>query len=643
MLHQDEKQLMKKIVLACLVALVFLSFRQQNLTVKGLITDESGNPVPGVIIMEKGTSSATSSGADGRYSILVKEEKSVLVFSSVGFATLEEPVKGRLELNVVLKAARLKLDEVVVVTALGSPSAPLERSTRSFDQSLSGKASGLIVTSGYGRRKDRRPAPNLNTEGYDKINEIGFARVKDAPLSTFSIDVDGAAYSNVRRFLNNGSLPPADAVRIEELVNYFKYDYPAPKETEPFGIQAEIAPCPWNKGHSLVMIGLQGKKIPVENLPPSNLVFLIDVSGSMQTENKLPLVQSSMKMLTEQLREEDRISIVVYAGAAGVVVSGAGGTEKGKIIRAIDELKAGGSTAGGEGIQLAYKMARQHFMEKGNNRIILCTDGDFNVGVSSNGELERMVTRERESGVYLTVLGYGMGNYQDSKMQILADKGNGNHAYIDGLAEAKKVLVSEFGGTLFTIANDVKLQVEFNPAKVGGYRLIGYENRMLEAEDFNNDKKDAGEMGSGHTVTALYEIIPAGVKDSFLKDIDPLKYQKPSRAISVATDEWLTVKIRYKNPGGLKSRLYEYPLVKQKVSFDEASTDFRFAAAVAEFGLVLLDSEFRSGASLEHAAKVASLSTGNDREGYRAEFVELVQKAERLKQRDILSYHNQNQ
>ncbi len=366
----------------------------------------------------------------------------------------------------------------------------------------------------------------FNTEEYSNIVENGFHKVSDDPLSTFSIDVDAASYSNVRRYINSNQLPPAGAVRTEEMINYFKYQYPQPTGKDPFSINTEISDCPWNNENKLVLIGLQGKNIPVENLPASNLVFLIDVSGSMMDENKLPLVKASMKILTDQLREEDHISIVVYAGNAGLVLPATSGANKTKIKTAIDALEAGGSTAGGAGIQLAYKTAMQNFMQDGNNRIILCTDGDFNVGASSDDDMVRLIEKERNQGIYLTVLGYGMGNYKDSKMQQLADKGNGNHAYIDGINEAKKVLVNEFGGTLFTIAKDVKLQLEFNPAKVAGYRLIGYENRILNKEDFNDDKKDAGELGSGHTVTALYEIIPAGVQSEFLKNVDPLKYQK---------------------------------------------------------------------------------------------------------------------
>jgi len=380
-----------------------------------------------------------------------------------------------------------------------------------------------------------------NTEDYDQIVENKFLTANQNPLSTFSIDVDQAAYSNVRRFLQSGTMPPKGAVRIEEMINYFDYDYASPQNDDPMAIFTEIAACPWNERHRLVHIGLKGKEVATDNLPPANLVFLVDVSGSMEEANKLPLVQASMKLLADQLREKDKVSIVVYAGAAGLVLPPTSGQNKTAIKEAIDNLHAGGSTAGAEGISLAYKLAKENFMKTGNNRIILATDGDFNVGISSDDELVTMIEAERKTGVFLTVLGFGMGNYKDNKMQQLADKGNGNHAYIDNLNEAKKVLVKEFGSTLFTIANDVKLQVEFNPSKVQSYRLIGYENRMLQKEDFNDDKKDAGELGAGHTVTALYEIIPAGIKDSFSSTVDDLKYQIAGKTTGAFSNELMNI------------------------------------------------------------------------------------------------------
>jgi Ca-activated chloride channel family protein len=473
---------------------------------------------------------------------------------------------------------------------------------------------------------------NFNTEEYDAITENPFLRVTDNPLSTFSIDVDAASYSNIRRFLNSGELPPAGAVRIEEMINYFHYDYPQPKANDPFSVNTEISDCPWNQDHKLVLVGLQGKKIPTENLPASNLVFLIDVSGSMMDENKLPLVKASMKLLVDQLREQDKVAMVVYAGNAGLVLPSTSGVDKIKIKDAIDNLEAGGSTAGGAGIKLAYKTARENFVKEGNNRVILCTDGDFNVGASSDDELERMIEDERKSGVFLTVLGYGMGNYKDSKMQKLADKGNGNHAYIDGLSEARKVLVNEFGGTLFTIAKDVKMQIEFNPAKVQGYRLIGYENRLLNKEDFNDDKKDAGELGSGHTVTALYEVIPVGVKDSFLKKVDDLKYQKNKTALSKASDngEIMNIKLRYKQPDGDVSKLIEHPVFDTQLALTATSNNFRFAASVAEFGMLLRNSEYKSNSSFSNVIALAKNSKGDDEEGYRAEFIGIVTNAQSI-------------
>jgi Ca-activated chloride channel family protein len=468
-------------------------------------------------------------------------------------------------------------------------------------------------------------------EGYAPITENEFLSALDNPLSTFSIDVDEASYSNVRRFINSGSLPPAGAVRIEEMINYFDYEYPAPLDTDPFSINTEISQCPWNTEHRLVHIGLQGKEIPVQNLPPSNLVFLIDVSGSMAEENKLPLLKQSMKLLVENLRDQDRVAITVYAGSAGLVLPSTSGKEKKKINAAIDELDAGGSTAGGEGIVLAYKVAKENFISDGNNRVILATDGDFNVGISSDDELVSLIERERESRVFLSVLGFGTGNYQDNKMQLLADKGNGNHSYIDNINEAKKVLVKEFGSTLFTIAKDVKFQIEFNPSKVQAYRLIGYENRMLAAEDFNDDKKDAGEVGSGHTVTALYEVIPAGIKNAFAKSIDPLKYQAIKKVDTRnITNDLFTIKLRYKTPEGNKSMLITKPILDSREDFSKASDNFKFSAAVAEFGLLLRNSEFKQKSSYKQVLTLANNAQGNDVNGYRKEFIDLVTQASQL-------------
>jgi Ca-activated chloride channel family protein len=626
---------MKKIFLFIApVILMMLAFRPVNsLTVTGTITDHSGSPVPGASILIKNTRTGTTSKSDGTYKIIVSGPNDVLVFSAVDMVIKEERINVRTVINVSLAADTKTMSEVVVtglatekdesVFLRGSVNAPLG----AYKSNISTYQNG----SGYYRIGDRQ-REDFNREGYDNINENKFFKVTDNPLSTFSIDVDAASYSNVRRFLNQGQLPPAGAVRIEEMVNYFHYEYPQPTNGDPFSINTEISDCPWNKDNKLVLIGLQGKKIPTENLPASNLVFLIDVSGSMQGPERIGLVKASMKMLVDQLREQDKVAMVVYAGAAGLVLSPTSGTNKTKIKEAIDNLEAGGSTAGGAGIKLAYKTANSNFVKGGNNRVILCTDGDFNVGESSDDAMERLIEEERKSGVFLTVLGYGMGNYQDSKMQKLADKGNGNHAYIDGITEAKKVLVSEFGGTLFTIAKDVKLQIEFNPAKVQGYRLIGYENRMLAKEDFNDDKKDAGELGSGHTVTALYEVIPVGVNSDFLKTVDKLKYQKNTEAFSKSaqTDEILTVKFRYKAPDGDVSKLIEHPVKDNQISIVKTSDNFRFAASVAQFGMLLRNSEFKSNASFSGVISLARKAKGNDDEGYRSEFIRLAESAQLL-------------
>jgi len=620
------------------IVLVLLAFRPINShTVSGSITDEKGTPVSSVSITMKGSARATLSDAQGKYFITVANSTGTLVFSAIGFESKEIKINGRSVINVTMKANNTHMQEVVV-TAHGRAQSKKELAYHSNTVSsppFYGSVTGDYTNQGEGYYKYRghdRIIEDFNREGYDKIVENRFLKAVDNPLSTFSIDVDAASYSNVRRFLNQGQLPPAGAVRIEEMVNYFKYEYPQPTNGEPFSINTEISDAPWNKEHKLVLIGLQGKKIPMENLPASNLVFLIDVSGSMQGPERIGLVKASMKLLVDQLREQDKVSIVVYAGAAGLVLQPTSGADKTKIKDAIDNLEAGGSTAGGAGIKLAYKTAKENFAKGGNNRVILCTDGDFNVGESSDDAMERLIEEERKSGVFLTVLGYGTGNYQDAKMQKLADKGNGNHAYIDGITEAKKVLVNEFGGTLFTIAKDVKLQIEFNPAKVQGYRLIGYENRMLAKEDFNDDKKDAGELGSGHTVTALYEIIPVGVKSSFLQNVDSLKYQANISAISKTshTDEIMTVKFRYKAPDGDVSKLIEHPVRDKQISIAKTSDNFRFAASVAQFGLLLRNSEYRSNASYTDLLTMARKAKGSDEDGYRSEFIRLVESAKLL-------------
>jgi len=606
---------MKALLIFIGLALLTILPLQAQIKISGTVTDKSGSPLPGTTVTVKGTTVGTVTDSNGNYTINVDNKAVSLIFSLIGFKTAEETIAGRTIINVVLEENVSALEEVVVV-GYGI--------SRKCDKtgSVSGVASGIQVNA---------PAmysnADFNTEGYSAIHENGYKSVTKDPLSTFSIDVDKASYSNVRRFLNMGQMPPEDAVRIEEMINYFRYDYPEPTGDYPFSVYTEVGVCPWNTGHSLLHIGLKGKSIDKESLPPSNIVFLMDVSGSMDEPNKLPLLKSAFNLLVDELRPQDRVAIVVYAGAAGVVLESTPGSRKERIRQAIDNLQAGGSTAGGEGLLLAYKIAEENFVKGGNNRIILATDGDFNVGVSSNGGMEQLVEEKRDKGVFITVLGFGMGNYKDDKMETIADKGNGNYAYIDNLQEAQKVLVQEFGGTLFTIAKDVKFQIEFNPAFVKAYRLVGYENRLLNNEDFNDDTKDAGEMGSGHTVTALYELIPAG-SDENVSSIDPLKYQARQEPASGSSDnEMLTIKLRYKEPDGKTSRLYEKGIVARVVETSQTSDRFRFSAAVAGFGMLLRNSEYKGNASYDDVIKLAAGSKGDDEDGYRSEFIRLVKLA----------------
>src|SRR6266545_3082524 len=483
-------------------------------------------------------------------------------------------------------------------------------------------------------RDIRERAGEFNTATYDHIGENPFLDAKDNPLSTFSIDVDTASYSNVRRFINEGSLPPKDAVRVEEMINYFTYDYAEPSDGRPFAVHLDVASCPWETSHRLVRIGLKGKEIATDKRGPSNLVFLLDVSGSMMPPERLPLVKQAMRLLVEKLRENDRVAIVVYAGASGLALPSTTGDHKEQILEALENLQAGGSTNGAEGIQLAYKIAADNFIKGGVNRVILATDGDFNVGVTNQGDLIRLIEDKAKSGVFLSVLGVGTDNLKDSTMQKLADKGNGNHAYLDSLDEARKVLVQQMNGTLVTIAKDVKIQVEFNPARVASYRLIGYEKRMLRKEDFNNDKVDAGEIGAGHTVTALYEVVPVGAASNpaaSVPPVDPLKYSASSATSTSSSDEMLTVKLRYKKPDGDKSELIERAVTDSNAAFERASPDFKFAAAVAEFGMILRDSEHKGNGTLGTVLEWAQEGKGTDANGYRAGFIDLVRKAEALR------------
>uniref|UniRef100_UPI003566E899 vWA domain-containing protein n=1 Tax=Bacteroides finegoldii TaxID=338188 RepID=UPI003566E899 len=603
----------RAIMLVLLMAVICLgTMNAQTITVTGIVTDAAdGTSITGCSVVNNRSKSGAITDVNGRYSIQA-QKGDVLLFRFIGYKEEKRVVKSA-KLDVKMKTDDVALEECVVV-GYGTMKT----------KAMTGAYVAVCPTAMYDM--DTR----MNTEEYDRIQENGFKSVADTPLSTFSIDVDPASYSNMRRFINRGELPPADAIRTEELVNYFSYDYPKPTGDDPVKITVEAGTCTWNTAHRLVRIGLKAKEIPTEQLPASNLVFLIDISGSMWGANRLDLVKSSLKLLVNNLRNKDKVAIVTYAGSAGVKLEATSGGDKQKIREAIDELTAGGSTAGGAGIHLAYQIAKKNFISDGNNRIILCSDGDFNVGVSSAEGLEQLIEKERKSGVHLTVLGYGMGNYKDRKIQVLAEKGNGNHAYIDNLQEANRVLVGEFGATLHTVAKDVKLQVEFNPSQVQAYRLIGYESRLLKDEDFNNDAKDAGDMGAGHTVTAFYEVIPAGVKNEYVGKVDDLKYQKKEKMTLKPTgsDELLTVKLRYKAPDKDVSRKMELPFVDNKG--DSVSSDFRFASAVAMFGQLLRDSDFKGTADYDKVIKLAKQGLNNDERGYRREFIRLVEAAKGL-------------
>jgi Ca-activated chloride channel family protein len=466
--------------------------------------------------------------------------------------------------------------------------------------------------------------PEFNTEEYDRIYENQFKDAVQNPLSTFSIDVDTASYSNIRRFVLANQMPPKDAVRIEEMINYFTYDYPQPQGEHPFSVITEISQCPWNSENRLIHIGLQGKSLNYNELKPCNLVFLVDCSGSMSSDNKLPLLKKAFKLLLDGLSEQDRVAIVAYAGAAGLVLPSTPASQKQTILDALGQLEAGGSTAGGQGIELAYSVAKENLIQGGNNRVILATDGDFNVGISSTGDLVRTIEEKRKDGIFLTICGFGMGNYKDGRMEQISNAGNGNYFYIDNIREAEKVFVTEMRATLFTIAKDVKIQVEFNPAKVSAYRLIGYENRLLAKEDFNDDTKDAGELGAGHTVTALYEIIPASSEQD-VKKADDLKYQTQTvRTDAASGNEMMTVKLRYKLPKEDISKLIEKPVTDEDISLSKTSDNYRFSAAAAGFGMLLRDSEFKGTLTYEDVLDLAKNAKGKDEYGYRAEFVSLV-------------------
>ena len=634
--------------------------------VQGKVFDqETGEVLIGASVLIKGTHQGTVTDVEGNFKLDFSGPCTTLLISYTGYTTQEVKACPGDQLTVHLSGA-ITLDEVVVTgqnvpkktkEVTGSQtiinnSPPKIKIRKEREQKKQAKESNARYDNLMYSNKPMNAAssPSImpmmrqkddvvihNTEDYSHITENRFFEATQTPVSTFSIDVDAASYSNMRRFINNGQQPPIDAVRIEEMVNYFNYEYPQPKDDHPFTVITEISECPWQEGHRLLHVGMQGKEIPTENLPASNLVFLIDVSGSMSAANKLPLLQTSFKMLTDQLRPQDKVALVVYAGAAGLVLPPTAGNKKQQIKAAIDQLQAGGSTAGGAGIQLAYNTARENFVEGGNNRVILATDGDFNVGPSSDSELVKMIEKERESGVFLTVLGFGTGNYKDNKMQELANKGNGNHGYIDNIREAQKVLVNEFGETMFTIAKDVKIQIEFNPANVKAYRLIGYENRMLEKEDFNDDKKDAGELGAGHTVTALYEIIPAGVESPHIAGVDKLKYQKVTEVKPKGdfSDELMTIKLRYKKPDGLKSILMESPVLDRHTKINQSSGNFRWSASVAQFGMLLRNSEYKGNANYADAIRLAEKAKGPDLNGYRKEMIEMMRVMKSIADPDV--------
>ena len=618
----------KLLTIVCTIFIFTANTFAQQIQVSGTITDaQTHELIVGATVIEKGSKKATVTDTKGRYTITTQHGKT-LVFSFLGYVKKEVVVKSGY-IDVALTPDQKALEEVVVVGYASQRKSDISGSISVAD------VADVKVTNYYPQSSFMpvmRIQAQPNTEEYGSFKENRFLSAKEQALSTFSLDVDAASYGNMRRMINMGQKPPKDAIRVEELINYFSYDYPKPIGKDPVSINTETSICPWDATHRLVKIGVKAREIPSDNLPASNFVFLLDVSGSMDVPNKLELVKSSIKLLTNNLRKTDRVAIVVYAGAAGVVLESTEGTDKQKIMEAVDGLHAGGSTAGGAGIQLAYKIAEKNFIENGNNRIVLCTDGDFNVGVSSNNELESLIESKRKTGVYLTVLGYGMGNYKDDKLQILAEKGNGNHAYIDNIQEANKVLVNEFGSTMYTVAKDVKIQVEFNPAQVNAYRLIGYESRLLNKEDFNDDTKDAGELGSGHTVTALYEIIPAGVKNTY-GGVDNLKYQTNNNTTNSVqpnnSSELLTVKLRYKLPKSDSSNKMEVPVLMSDIN-KKPSADFKFIMAVSMFGQLLRESDFKGNSSYDKVIELANNGIGADTHGYRKEFVRLVESVNQL-------------
>jgi len=598
----------------------------RKVTVEGVVRNaDNHSPVSGAGIVVKELNVRTTTDRSGNFSLRFEIEsrrKITLRITAAGYTAVERKVE--------IENSRNWVEEYLQpVKAVPVEPEQAREHKESLDMSIGTGRKSYSVSPSY-----RQQGGPFNTESYDYIEENRYYAVSDRPLSTFSIDVDAASYSNMRRMINEGRLPVKDAIRIEEMINYFDYSYPDPEPSEhPFSITLESGQVPWNPNHRMVHIGIQGMRMEKEELPPSNLVFLLDVSGSMNTPRKLPLLKKAFRLLVDQLDSDDRVAIVVYAGSSGLVLPSTPASKKEQILDSIQRLRAGGSTAGAAGIRLAYKIAQDNFREKGNNRVILATDGDFNVGVSSDAELVRLIEKKRDRGIFLTVLGFGTGNLKDSKMEKLADKGNGNYAYIDNILEAKKVLVNEIGSTLLTIAKDVKIQVEFNPAEVQAYRLIGYENRMLENEDFNDDTKDAGELGAGHSVTALYEIIPAGVEpDVDIPGVDPLKYQQVEKNPDVRySGELLTVKLRYKKPDGDTSILLSETLETDDGEGEEwMSENLVFSTGVAGFGMLLRDSEFKGNCSYEMVLNLLEASKGEDKNGYRTELIQLVKTAQLL-------------
>ena len=637
---------MRKFALAAALCLVVLGlgFAGQTSvgTVTGVVQDDAGAPVRGAAVRLTAAGAASRTTVSDMNGAFTFERTPVaeyeLSVSLHGFAAYRTRVSVRVGRTTRVPVVLHPGSSTEQALAQPDPVAPEvaslpRRAAETLAQAFGGIARSTAPThpaapgasADWVRPRGGHVAPN--TEAYDRIDDNPFRSVTKQPLSTFSIDVDTASYANVRRHLSAGTLPPADAVRIEELINYFRFEYPAPATDAPFSVTTELAPCPWNPQHRLALIGLQARPIETDSIPARNLVFLLDVSGSMETPDKLPLVKTAMRMLVNTLTSRDRIAIVVYAGASGMVLPPTSGAHKERLHDAIARLEAGGSTNGGEGIALAYQVAREQFVKGGINRVILATDGDFNVGVTSEGDLTRLIEEKRASGIFLSVLGVGTGNVKDSTMEKLADRGNGNYAYLDTVHEARKVLVREAGATLVTVAKDVKMQVEFNPVNVAAYRLIGYENRVLASEDFNDDRKDAGEIGAGHTVTALYEIVPAGVKID-IPGVDPLKYQRPvATAPDVVRDELMTLKLRYKKPDGDESRLVTLTVKNRETAL---SANTGFAAAVAGFGMLLRHSEHRGAATYDAVAALARRFKGTDPDGYRAEFVRLVETAQSL-------------